>query len=392
MSVRKRTWENGGAIKEAWIVEYRGTDGKPHIKTFQKKREADAYHAVVGISVRSGLHVADSQSKTVGEAARAYLDHCATTGLERTTLVYYTQHVELHLLPVLGTSLRLSQLTLPALRAFEDKLGVDRSPVMVRRVIGTLGRILADAQERGWVSHNVVRDLRQKREHQRGRQVERRQSGKLKIGVDIPTPAEIRQLIAAVDGRWRPMILTAIFTGLRASELRGLTWANVDLKRAELHVRQRADRYNKMGPPKSADGERTVPIPPALLQELRTWKLACPRGDLGLVFPSGTGSIESLSNILQRGLQPAMIAAKLTRRNERHETVAKYSGLHNLRHFFASWCINRCVDGGLELPSKTVQARMGHSSIQITFDRYGHLFPRGDDSAELAAAEAVLFN
>jgi integrase len=49
--------------------------------------------------------------------------------------------------------------------------------------------------------------------------------------------------------------------------------------------------------------------------------------------------------------------------------------------------IDRRVDGGLELPLKVVQARMGHSSIQITADRYGHLFPRGDDSAELAAAE-----
>ena len=58
-----------------------------------------------------------------------------------------------------------------------------------------------------------------------------------------------------------------------------------------------------------------------------------------------------------------------------------------LRHFYASWCINRRVDGGLELPLKVVQARLGHASIQMTADTYGHLFPRGDDGAELAAAE-----
>jgi integrase len=45
------------------------------------------------------------------------------------------------------------------------------------------------------------------------------------------------------------------------------------------------------------------------------------------------------------------------------------------------------VDGGLELPLKVVQARLGHASIQMTADRYDHLFPRGDDGAELAAAE-----
>ncbi len=69
---------------------------------------------------------------------------------------------------------------------------------------------------------------------------------------------------------------------------------------------------------------------------------------------------------------------------------AKYGGLHALRHFYASWCINRQKDGGLELPIKTVQARLGHSSILMTSDVYGHLFPRGDDGSELAAAERLL--
>jgi len=51
---------------------------------------------------------------------------------------------------------------------------------------------------------------------------------------------------------------------------------------------------------------------------------------------------------------------------------------------------NRRVDGGLELPLKVVQARLGHASIQMTADRYGHLFPRADDGAELAVAEKAL--
>ena len=70
--------------------------------------------------------------------------------------------------------------------------------------------------------------------------------------------------------------------------------------------------------------------------------------------------------------------------------VAKYPGLHCFRHFFASWCIDRKVDGGLELPAKVVQERLGHASIAMTLDVYGHLFPRGDDAAELAAGEKLL--
>src|SRR6202008_2883837 len=68
---------------------------------------------------------------------------------------------------------------------------------------------------------------------------------------------------------------------------------------------------------------------------------------------------------------------------------AKYSGLHALRHFYASWCAARPQDGGLGLPLKTVQVRMGHSTLAMTADTYGHLFPSNDDAEVLAAGERV---
>ena len=182
------------------------------------------------------------------------------------------------------------------------------------------------------------------------------------------------------------MLLTAIFTGLRASELRGLRWNDVDLGKAQIHVRQRADKFNAIGKPKSASGQRTIPLPPLVVNTLREWKLACPKSELGLVFPTGTGAIEYHSNIVVRGLAPAQIAAGVVTKDGK----AKYTGLHALRHFYASWCINRKEDGGLALPLKVVQHRLRHSTIQMTADIYGHLFPSGDDGAELAAAQAVL--
>ena len=67
---------------------------------------------------------------------------------------------------------------------------------------------------------------RLKRERKRGKdgKPNAAQRGKLKVGVDIPTPDEIKRLIAHLSDRWRPLLLTAVFTGLRASELRGLRW------------------------------------------------------------------------------------------------------------------------------------------------------------------------
>ena len=70
--------------------------------------------------------------------------------------------------------------------------------------------------------------------------------------------------------------------------------------------------------------------------------------------------------------------------------TAKYTGLHALRHFYASLLINRKVDGGLELPLKIVQARMGHSTLQMTMDTYGHLFPSGDVTEEMDAMDRAL--
>jgi integrase len=388
VSVRKRTWKSpNGEPKEAWVVDYVDQRGERHLKTFARKRDADAHHAVVGAAVRAGTHTADRNSATVGEAAKLWLASCEAAGLERTSLDSYRQSVELRIVPILG-ALRLSQLTVPLVRSFEDRLTADgAAPVMVRRTRILLGALIADAQERGLVAQNVVRSLRTSR---RGKDAsgERRRKSKLKIGVDIPTPAEMRAIIAKLPeideaARFRPLLLTAIFTGLRASELRGLRWADVDLKRGELHVHQRADRYGEIGRPKSEAGERTVPLPPMLVSVLTRHRLACPIGELGLVLPNSKGGIEHRSIVVKRGFHPAQIAAGVV---DQHGG-AKYPGLHALRHFYASWCINRRVDGGLELPLKVVQARLGHSSIQMTADTYGHLFPRGDDGAELAAAE-----
>ena len=170
---------------------------------------------------------------------------------------------------------------------------------------------------------------------------------------------------------------------MRASELRGLRWPDVDFGKAEINVRQRADRYGTIGPPKSKSGERTIPIGPFVVNTLREWRLACPHD---LVFPNGAGNIERHQNIIPRVWWPVQVAAGVVDAAGK----PKYTGLHSVRHFYASWCINPAKDGGLGLAAKAVQERLGHSSIVMTMDVYGHLFPRTDDGSELAAAEGRL--
>jgi len=374
VSVRKRKWKtSAGEQREAWVVDYSDQDGDRVLKTFEKKKDADAFHATVRIEVDRGEHITPSKSETVAEAAERWIKRVEADGRERTTVRQYRQHVNLHINPRMG-SIKLAHLTEKRVEAFRDELLATVSRPLARKVMTSLKSLLKVAK-RGHVAANVSigRDKRER---------------KLEIGVDIPTPDEIRRLLHAAteaDIRVRTLLIVAIFTGLRASELRGLRWRDVDLKNGELHVRQRADRFNEIGAPKSETSARSIDLGQRVLMALKEWKIACPKGEAGVVFPSSTGAIEHHANML-RSLAPVLVAAGLTDKagNPRY-------ALHSLRHFFASWCINRKADGGRELPAKNVQHLLGHASIVMTMDRYGHLFHRGNDRTELAAAEAALW-
>jgi integrase len=374
MSVRKRKWTtSAGEAKEAWIVDYSDQNGERHIRTFDRKKDADEYHATVRVDVRQGVHTAPSKSPIIAEAAESWIRRVEADGRERSTVQQYRQHVDRHILPGIGGKTRLAQLTPARVESFRDDLLANLSRPMARKVLASLKSLLKAAKHA-----HVAADISVGRN--------KRSERKLEVGREIPTPGEIKRLIeAAGDGKQRALLLTAVLTGLRASELRGLRWADVDLKAGEIHVRQRADRYCKIGAPKSASSVRSIPLAPDVLAALKQWKLACPKGEAGLAFPTSTGHIEHHSNML-RSLAPVMKAAGVVDKNGE----PKYA-LHALRHFFASWCINPKDRGGRELPAKVVQQLLGHSSIVMTLDRYGHLFPRGDDRAELAkAAQALL--
>jgi integrase len=373
------------------------------LKTFSRKTDANNFAANTRIDIGKGVHVAERASITVGTGAELWLAECRADNLEQSTIAQYEQHTRIHIIPFIGAE-KLSKLTVPFISAFRDRLRTEgRSDAMVKGVMRSLSSLISAAQERGQAAHNPVRELRRTRRG-RGKTPNKRHKRKLCVGVDIPTPAEMKALIAAAKGMWRPFLMTAAFTGLRASELRGLRWEDVDLKNSRVHVRQRADRFSRIGPPKSESGHRKVPLPKPVALELTSWKLRCPKKDgrHWLVFPNGRGNIELLGNIIKRGLIPAMIAANITKpalddhsrpkRDEDGKPIlkAKYSGLHTLRHFYASFCINRKADGGLELPAKIVQERLGHSTIGITLDTYSHLFPSGDDTSHDAAVDALL--
>jgi integrase len=379
-SIRKRNWTNAKGEQTAWVADYFDQAGKRHIKTCGTKKEAAAWLVNAQGEVVRGVHTAENASITVAEAAELWIGKSELENLERSTLRQYRNHVDLHIVPLIGAT-KLARLSAPAIEAFRDDLLRNGSRAMARKVLASLKSILGEAQRRGLIAHNAAQPVKV--------DVKKRDKGKLAVGRDIPSKEEVQTILSSAAGRWRPFFVTAIFTGMRASELRGLTWDDVDFKRDVLHVRQRANLWGEIGAPKSAAGTREIPMAPMVVNTLREWQLACPRqkpaegdgeGRLWLVFPNGNGRVESHANIANRGFYALQITAGMVAADGK----SKY-GLHALRHFFASWAIEQCFS------PKRVQALLGHSSIQMTFDVYGHLFPSlEDDHAKFAAGELSL--
>ena len=369
-----------------WLLDYQDGAGKRRAKQFRTKSEAISFETVVRAQIAAGVHVADSVAITVREAGDFWLQRARVEGLEESTARQYRQHLEHHILPLLG-AVKLSRLTQPMVEEFRDKLLETRSRALTRAVLASLKSILKEAQRRGLVGQNVAM------------QTQVRQSKRDREKIEIPSKDEIRGMLSksaelwplaraltsrgregrAVALPWRAFILTAIFTGLRLSELRGLTWDNVDLAEGVIRVRQRADLHNKMGPPKSEAGKRDVPLAPLVINTLKEWRLACPASSLKLAFPTKTGGIISGSNLHRQCWRPLLRELGLVElrvgENRKEIEEPRYT-FHCLRHTAASLFIEQ------GWTPKKVMTVMGHSSIQMTFDLYGHLWKTLDDDAK----------
>ncbi|MGA7326908.1 MAG: tyrosine-type recombinase/integrase [Rhodomicrobium sp.] len=355
-SVRKRILPSG---EVRWQLDYKDQGGKRRHKQFPTKAAAVAFETTVRAEIAAGTHVADSASITIAEAGELWLQRCRTEGLETGTLKQYGEHLRLHILPFIG-SVKLSKLSTPQIEQFKDTLLQSRSRPLTRAILVSLKALLYDARRRGLAVQNPASGVKVTMPKRHEKQIQ------------IPSRDEIKNLIAKTAELWpatlpwRPLVLTALFTGLRASELRGLTWDCVSFDEKFIKVRQRADYKNEMGNPKSAAGTREIPIGAYVSNALRQWRLACPASPQKLVFPTRTGGVISSSIYHKQCWFPLMRALDLGSRYR----------FHDLRHCAATLFIEQ------GWTPKRVMSVMGHSSIQMTFDLYGHLWKTSEDDAE----------
>lgn len=267
----------------------------------------------------------------------------------------YETSMRLRVVPEFGGS-RLSDLTRVTVQDLADRMladGLDASTI--RNTLMPLRAIFRRALARGDVALNPITGVelpavRGKRDR-------------------IASPAEAAALIAALAEQDQALWATAFYAGLRLGELWALRDEDVDLEVGVIRVERSWDRQEGVIEPKSRAGRRAVPIVAALRSHLAARKLRRGNG-IALFFGEGT-----------RPFNRDQLVARAAKAWKKAELTP--IGLHEGRHTFASILIAAGVN------AKALSTYLGHSSIQITLDRYGHLMPGNEDEA-VALVDAYL--
>jgi integrase len=148
--VKKRKWvTKQGEHREAWMIDYSDQQGTRRLKTFERKKDADAFLVTARHEVKLGTHTAASTSKTLNETWQLWIDDSEANGLEMSTVRQRRQLLTHHIKPFIG-GLKLAELNTPLLYQFDDQLrDAGRSLAMRRKVMVHIKTCMSFAQGRG---------------------------------------------------------------------------------------------------------------------------------------------------------------------------------------------------------------------------------------------------
>jgi len=393
--------------RDRWVADYRDADGKrrvevpqgPFENAAQERTAAQALLTKRLAEVAQGRHQPLSTRPTVAEICDRFME--SKVNIRPTTRRNYATLIEMYIKPLLGRR-KVQAVTAEVIERLRFQLIEGTPPCVanayverrlasgsrwsearakqraarlkpgvrtINKLLTMLTMILGYACKHRWIEHNPAEHIERLRDT---RPVDERA-----IDNNILTPDEIRRLLDATDdGCYRMIITTGIFTGMRQGELLGLMWGDIDWNSRQIHVR-RAWKEGTFSEPKTRNSIRKVDLPDFLMLELKKWKLRCPKRELDLVFPNGSGNPQSHSNLLARAFfYPALRRAGLRKIR-----------FHDLRHSFASLMLANGTD------VVRVSRLLGHSSPVITMTVYAHQLPKehyddGDRLAKLVCGES----
>jgi integrase len=372
----KRRGNNEGSIYRRkdgyWVGQY-GVETAEGTKTryiYGKTRAAVAEKLTRALADRNGGLTYDARKLTVGEYVERWIEDSVRDTVRQRTYERYEQIVRVHIKPVLGR-VKLSALTPAHVRAlYREKLDAGLAPRTVRYIHVTLSKALKQAVADGLIPLNAASSVK---------------SPKPKKNEIRPLDREqVRAFFETVSGeRLEPLYVLAVTAGLRAGELLGLKWEDLDLEAGMLQVRRSLSEARSgriFEAPKSGKG-RSIRLTRRAVNALRAhrkrqleerMKLAGLWQDHGLVFPSQVGTPLSGRNLIR----------SFKRHLERGGLPQSFR-FHDLRHTCATLLLRQGVN------PKFVQELLGHSDVSLTLNVYSHVLPDMGDQAAIAMDAAL---
>lgn len=329
-------------------IAFRDSDGRLVFKTIGDLEAAKAARARVVTQLDSGEEIRTNR-QTLSAFAETFL-----AGLNRRprTIEKHRYHLDAHLLPRFGRRRIADLRTSDVARLVADMQRDGYAGSTIAGTLATLSLLSRKAKVRNPVT-DLERDDRPTVEAPEKRILEQ---------------AEIELLLRHAGDRFRPLVATMIFTGLRVGEALGLTWEDVDFENGVIHVRYQLDRQRERVALKTKAGRRDVVLMPPLARVVREHKLAslfAQEGDYVFPSPDGRGrDHRSTSKGIERAVERAGLGDGISS--------------HSFRHTFASLLIV-----GLKYDPVSVSKQLGHKKSSFTSDTYAHLFDRVRHESEL---------
>jgi len=334
----------------SYEARYRDPQGRSRSKSFRTKSEARAFLSQIENSVHVGSWIDPRRSK-VTFSVWAAQERRTWADLRPSTRARGDSLMRSRILPEFS-DYALGSITPLHVQAWVNELGAaGLSASTVHGCYRLLSRVMRAAERSEMIPASPCRD----------------------ITLPRPDDKEMHFLDAPALGRlasqaepYSLLVYSAGYLGLRWGELAGLRRARVDLTSGNLEVVEVLTEVGgclDVGPPKTRASRRRVSIPDFLAEMVTDHLAARPRDPGAFVFAGRDGAPLRRTNFRRRHWQPAVQRAGLP------ETLR----FHDLRHTCASLLIAQGAH------PKEIQARLGHSSITTTLDRYGHLFPSLDE-------------
>jgi integrase len=361
-----------GAGYEAWV--YLSREKRKVRKTFRRKSEAKAWRTdALSAAVRGGLRGTTRDARTMTEALGEFVEGMRAgtirpKGRERykpNTIRSYDRALRVHIAPSKVGDLRVSDMQRNDLQGFADELlALGLSVGTVSNILNPIQAFCRRAVDRGELAVNPAEGIDLP-------------NGTSQRPTRIVSAAEATALLAALRPEDRPIWATAFYAGLRRGELQALRCRDLDFKANLIRVERGWDQEEGAIEPKSRSGRRAVPMLALLRHHLEMNFQRTGRSGDDLVF-GRTSRDAFVASTVDNRAKRAWSSFNVREREdseaaEREPDPLIPTTLHECRHTFASLLI----DAGAN--PKAVQAFMGHSKIQTTFDIYGHLLPGSHD-------------